>query len=70
MVLLEALGAQRWVGALSSRWMAAFYGANLVLSLGLCAVSGMWLPFLATAALLAFCASVARPRAIGERVPA
>ena len=55
MSALAATGAGEWTRSVSPRWMAAYYGANLALSLGLAAVGGMWLAFLATAGVLAAC---------------
>lgn len=41
-VALEALRASRWLSSISPRWLAGFYGANLLLPIGLAAVAGMW----------------------------
>ena len=68
MIALEAMHSRKWTARLSTRWMAAYYGANLALSLGLCAVTGMWLPFTATAVALAFCWWLARPTTVEGRV--
>jgi uncharacterized membrane protein len=68
MVAIEMLGARRWMPKLSARWMAGFYGANLALSLGLCAVTGMWLPFAATALGLIASWWLARPRSVEAQV--
>jgi putative membrane protein len=68
MAALAALGADDWTRRLSTRWVAAFYGANLALSLGLAAVGGMWLAFLSTAGVLAACWFAIRTRRVESRV--
>lgn len=52
MAVLEWLGARRWLGDGSTGWLAAYYGANLVLPLGMTAVAGMWGAVAATAVVL------------------
>ncbi|HSH46330.1 MAG TPA: carotenoid biosynthesis protein [Longimicrobiales bacterium] len=42
MVALELLDARRWVTALPRAWLATFYGLNLLLPLGMCALAGLW----------------------------
>jgi putative membrane protein len=62
-VLLMALLAWRddgWVAALPLRWLLAFYGANVLLAVGMCAAAGLHGAWLATAAVAAvLCAWVA-----------
>jgi putative membrane protein len=40
--VLETVRARQWLAGVPARWLAGFYGANLLLPLGLCAVAGMW----------------------------
>jgi putative membrane protein len=68
MIALAWLGADRWLPRLSKRWLAAYYGANLALSLGIAAAAGMWLAFVATAVVVAVCWQATRPRAIDAQV--
>jgi len=39
---LEAMQAHRWTASLSVRWLIAFYGAVLLMPLGMVAVAGLW----------------------------
>ena len=39
---LAALKSEKWIERLSVRWLAGFYGANLLLALGMCAAAGLW----------------------------
>lgn len=57
---LAALRADAWVARVPVRWMLAFYGANLLLPVGMSAAAGMWGAVAATAAALAGAALVAR----------
>jgi uncharacterized membrane protein len=52
MAVLEWRGAREWLGSISSRWLAVYYGANLVVPFGMVVVTGMWGAAAATAALL------------------
>jgi uncharacterized membrane protein len=52
MAVLEWRGARAWLGSISSRWLAVYYGANLVVPFGMVVVTGMWGAAAATAALL------------------
>ncbi len=52
MVVLEWTGARSWLGEGSTPWLAAFYGANLILPLGMTLVAGMWGAAVATALVL------------------
>jgi uncharacterized membrane protein len=40
--VLAALRAETWTSRVADRWWAAFYGANLLLPLGMCAAAGLW----------------------------
>ncbi len=42
MIALALLGADRWGDALPVRWMLWYYGANLLLPLGMIAAAGLW----------------------------
>ena len=61
MVVLEWLGAREWLSEAAARrdgrldvtlWLAVFYGANLILPLGMTMVAGMWGAVVATALVL------------------
>jgi uncharacterized membrane protein len=52
MAALEWLGGRSWLRGVSSGWQAAFYGANLILPLGMAAAAGLWGAVVATAAVL------------------
>jgi uncharacterized membrane protein len=69
MAVLEWRGARTWLGSVSSRWLAVYYGANLLVPLGMVLVSGMWGAAVATGALLGGVWGVWWWRA-GRRVPA
>ena len=42
MTALALLRADRWIGELPIRWLAGFYTANLMLSMGMNAAAGLW----------------------------
>lgn len=42
MIALAALGADEWGALLPERWMLGYYGANLLLPLGMIAAAGLW----------------------------
>ena len=52
MAVLEWLGARSWLSGGSTGWLAAFYGANLILPLGMTLAAGMWGAAVATAMVL------------------
>lgn len=52
MTALALLRADRWLEALPQRWLTGFYGANLLLPLGMSAAAGLWGAVAATAAAL------------------
>lgn len=60
MATLSLLRVDAWVDALPRRWMAAYYGANLALPLGMTLAAGMWLAAAATVAALGVCAALTR----------
>ncbi len=49
---LALLRSDGWIAALPFPWLAAFYGANLLLPLGMSAAAGLWGAVLATLAVL------------------
>jgi len=57
---LAALRADGWMERVPVRWMAAFYGANLLLPLGMSIAAGLWGAVAATAAALCGAALLAR----------
>lgn len=42
MAALAALRSNTWIDRLPVRWLAGFYGANLLLALGMTAAAGLW----------------------------
>ena len=48
MSALAFLGSDGWISSLSLRWLGAFYGANLLLPLGMSMAAGLWGAVLAT----------------------
>lgn len=64
---LWAAGADRWESRLSRRWIGMFYGANVLLALGMNLAAGLWLAALATGCALA--ATWAAIAVIRERLP-
>ena len=50
---MEALGARRWVEALPVGWLAGYYGALLLMPVGMLAAAGVWPAIGLTAAALA-----------------
>lgn len=53
MTALALLRSDRWVRALSVRWLSWFYGANLLLPIGMTVAAGMWGAVIATLLVLA-----------------
>lgn len=68
MAALALLRSDAWVAAVPLRWMLAFYGANLLLPVGMSAAAGLWGAVAATAAALGGAAVLAR--ALGRRAEA
>jgi putative membrane protein len=52
LVVLAGLGADRWLSRVPPTFLAAFYGWNLVLPLGMSAAAGLWGAVLVTLAAL------------------
>jgi len=67
MTVLSLLGAERWIDALPTRWVLAFYAANLLLPLGLCVAAGMWPAAVLTVVVLAGCLPLAAVRLRASR---
>ena len=68
MIALSALRADRWIALLPLRWLVAFYGANLLLPLGMIAAAGLSGAVAATIGAMLLCWFVAgRLPAFGER---
>lgn len=53
MTALALLRADGWLRGLSPGWLAAYYGLNLLLPLGMCAIAGLGLAVVATLVALA-----------------
>ncbi len=53
MIVLEAMGAHRWLAALSLRWMAAYYLITLLMPFGMVVAGGLWGAAAATLGALA-----------------
>jgi putative membrane protein len=71
MSALSLLRAERWLRPLSIRWLGWFYGANLLLPLGMTAAAGMWGAVAATLIVLSLTWALARalaPRRSDERM--
>jgi putative membrane protein len=60
MTALALLHADRWIAVLPLTWLLGFYGANLLLPLGMSAAAGLWSAVATTLAALAGAALVAR----------
>ncbi len=65
MIALRAFGADRWLAEVPRRWLVGFYGANLLLPLGMCVLAGYWGAVLATSLALVFAARMTRFAAEG-----
>lgn len=52
MAVLSALHAERWTSKVAPRWWVGFYGANLLMPLGMCAAAGLWGAVAATVVVL------------------
>ena len=53
MGVFSVFRVDRWTGRIPARWWAGYYGANLILPLGMCAAAGLW------GAVAAVCAALA-----------
>lgn len=52
MAALAALASDEWISRLPVPWLASFYGANLLLAIGMCAAAGLWIAVALTIAAL------------------
>lgn len=62
MIALTLVRADAWVAKLPTRWLVAFYGANLLLPVAMSVVAGLWGAVAATAAALVCCWLATRNR--------
>lgn len=53
MAALALLGSDEWMKRLRLRWLVVFYGANLLLPVGMSVLTGLWSAVFATVAVLA-----------------
>jgi putative membrane protein len=60
MIAFDAVRAERWTRALPTRWLVAFYGANLLLPVGMNVAVGLWGAVVATGVALAVAWIIAR----------
>jgi uncharacterized membrane protein len=60
MAVFEAVRADEWVREVRAPWLVGFYGANLVLPVGMCVAAGIWGAVAATAAALTVAWLIAR----------
>jgi len=60
MTALAFLRADAWLAALPVGWLVAFYGANLLLPLGMSVAAGLWGAVAATTLALLLCWAVTR----------
>jgi uncharacterized membrane protein len=63
MAVLAGLRVERWLVRIPLREMVAYYGANLMLPLGMCLLAGLWGAVWATTATLALATVMVRGRA-------
>ena len=68
MLAFAFLRVDRWVDGLSTSWLIAFYGANLLLPVGMCVAAGLWGVALATGVAIALAALIARTTRAGRSV--
>src|SRR5690349_164160 len=66
MLAFDALRAVRWTRWLPTRWLVAFYGANLLLPVGMNMAVGLWGAVVATGVALAVAWLIARARQTSE----
>ena len=60
MAVLSLMRADRWAASLDRRWLWSYYGANLVLPVGMCIVAGHWGAVAASALAIGGCALTMR----------
>ena len=65
MLILARLRSERWIRELPTPWLLGYYGANLILPVGMCVAAGLWGAVAATSAALGAAWVIARP---GQRV--
>ena len=63
MAVLAALRVERWLERVPAGQLVAYYGANLLVPLGMCLLAGLWGAVLATTASLALATVLIRSRA-------
>jgi putative membrane protein len=68
MIAFAAMRADAWVEDLPVGWLVAFYGANLLLPVGMSAAAGLWGAVAATAAALGVAWMTARVAPAGRRM--
>jgi uncharacterized membrane protein len=68
MIAFDALRAARWTRTLPTRWLVAFYGANLLLPVGMNVAVGLWGAVVATGVALAVAWIIARASRTREAV--
>ena len=61
MLILARLRSERWIRELPTPWLLGYYGANLILPVGMCVAAGLWGAVAATSAALAAAWVIARP---------
>jgi len=60
MIACAAIRVDRWVGAVPTAWLLGFYGANLLLPVGMNVAAGLWGAVVATGVALAIATALAR----------
>ena len=60
MIVFAVLGTDRWVERLPPAWLAGFYGANLLLPVGMSVAAGLWGVVVATGIALALAFAIGR----------
>lgn len=60
MIVFDAMRAGRWTAALPMSWLVAFYGANLLLPVGMSVAAGLWGVVGATGVALVVASALAR----------
>jgi putative membrane protein len=66
MIALAWLRTDDWVSGLSLSWQLGFYGANLLLPLGMSVVAGLWGAAATTAIALGLCWLILRPLTVQD----
>lgn len=68
MIVFDFVRARRWTDTLPMSWLLAFYGANLLLPVGMAAAAGLWGAIGATGLALVLAAAMARATRGAERL--